>query len=244
MKQKSWLNSVVALALFVACVMGCTRAGADMPKTDSAENKSNEPEVVVPTAADISGDYDIVGTNEDGSPYKGALKVIKRGDVYQFRWDAGRQYDGVGVPNGNVVAVAFTEGRDGKHCGVVSYQVLAGGTLDGKWGYWGVNEMGTEKGARKSGTDLAGIYDMTGKNPNGSGYTVQLSITPRAGGYQFAWSNNSSGFGIKQGNYVSVGIGGPLCAFVAYEIKQNGVLDGVWGVHGSDKTGTEKATRK
>jgi hypothetical protein len=31
---------------------------------------------------------------------------------------------------------------------------------------------------------------------------------------------------------------------VAYEIKPDGMLDGVWGGYGSEKTGTEKATRK
>jgi hypothetical protein len=244
MEQNSWLNSLMALVLFVACVLGCSKAGADAPKTDSPETRNSAPEVALPTTTDIAGDYNIVGTNEDGSPYKGALKVIKRGDVYQFRWDAGKQYDGIGIPNGNAVAVSFTGGSDGQGCGVVIYQALAGGMLDGKWGYWGLNEMGTEKGVRKSGSDLAGVYDMTGTNPNGNGYTAQLSITPRAGGYQFAWSNSASGFGIKQGNNVSVGIGGPRCAFVAYEIKPGGVLDGIWGGYGSDKTGTEKATRK
>ena len=126
----------------------------------------------------------------------------------------------------------------------MSYQVLADGTLDGRWGYWGVDEMGTEKATRTSGSGLDGDYNVTGKNPNGSGYKAELSITPKAGGYQFAWSNNTSGFGIKQGNTVSVGIGGSRCAFVAYEIKPNGMLDGVWGGYGSDKTGTEKATKK
>ena len=45
-------------------------------------------------------------------------------------------------------------------------------------------------------------------------------------------------------NTLSVGIGGSRCAFVAYEIKPDGTLDGVWGGYGSDKTGTEKATKK
>jgi hypothetical protein len=231
--------------------MGCTKTGADVPKTganapttESAEKNNTEPQVVVPTTTDIAGDYEIVGTNEDGSPYKGLLKVIKRGDVYQFRWDAGKQYDGIGIPNGNAVAVSFTGGSNGEGCGVVIYQALAGGRLEGNWGYWGKNEMGTEQAVRTSGTGLAGDYHATGKNPDGSGYKAQLSITPQAEGYQFAWSNNASGFGIKQGNTVSVGIGGPRCAFVAYEIKPNGVLDGVWGGYGSDKTGTEKATKK
>lgn len=243
MKQNSLPGALMALTLVVACVLGCSKAGADVPTAESAENK-NEPAAAVPNAADIAGDYTVAGTNEDGSPYRGALKVIKHGDVYQFRWDAGKQYDGIGIPNGNAVAVAFTGGSNGEGCGVVIYQTLAGGTLAGNWGYWGVNEMGSEQATRTSGSGLAGDYNVVGKNPNGSGYKAQLSITPRASGYQFAWSNNSSGFGIRQGNTVSVGIGGPRCAFVAYEIKPNGVLDGVWGGYGSDKTGTEKATKK
>lgn len=242
MKHNSWLSSLITLALFVACVMGCTKSGANVATPPSAGNNASQ-ERATP-AADIAGDYAIVGTNEDGSPYRGALEVIKHGDVYQFRWDAGKQYDGVGVPNRNVVAVAFTGGSNGKGCGVVSYQVLADGMLDGNWGYWGVNEMGTETALRTTGSGLTGDYAVTGKNPNGSGYKANLAITPKGGGYKFVWSNNSSGFGIKQGNTVSVGIGGSRCAFVAYEIKPNGMLDGVWGGYGSDRTGTEKATKK
>jgi hypothetical protein len=243
MKQNSWPSSLFTVALLVACVLGCSKTGANVPKAGSGNN-NNAAKVVKTSAADIAGDYAIVGTNEDGSPYRGALKVIKHGDVYQFRWDAGRQYDGVGVPNGNVVAVAFTGGSNGKGCGVVSYQLLADGTLDGNWGYWGVNEMGTERATRTSGSDLSGDYNVSGKNPNGSGYKAELSINPKAGGYQFAWSNKTSGFGIKQGNAVSVGIGGSRCAFVAYEIQPGGTLDGVWGGYGSSKTGTETATKK
>ncbi len=242
MKQRSWLNSLVALIVLSACVLGCTRTRGDVPSTGSTNN-TLPPEVIAPTA-DIAGDYAITGTNEDGSPYKGALKVIKHGDVYQFRWEAGKQYDGVGIPNGNVVAVAFTGGNNGEGCGVVNYQMLADGTLSGKWGYWGVNEMGTETATRTSGSDLSGAYSVTGKNPNGSPYRADLSIAPKAGGYQFAWSNNSSGFGVKQGKAISVGIGGPRCAFVAYEIKPDGTLDGIWGGYGTTKTGTEKATKK
>lgn len=73
MEQNSWLNSLIALVLFVACVLGCSKAGADAPKTDapktdasktaSVEKNNSAPEVAVPTTADIAGDYEIVGTN-------------------------------------------------------------------------------------------------------------------------------------------------------------------------------------
>jgi len=244
MKQNSWLSLLLALALFVACVLGCAKSGVNSSNERSASNSNtNAPQNRATAHADIAGDYTVVGTNENGSPYKGTLEVIKHGDVYQFRWSAGKQYDGVGVPNGNVVAVAFTGGSSGKGCGVVSYQLLKDGILDGVWAYWGVNEMGTERAERTSGSGLAGDYTVTGTNPNGSRYKAALSVTSNAGGYNFAWSNNSSGYGIKQGNTVSVGIGGPRCAFVAYEITPEG-LDGVWGGYGTQKTGTEKATKK
>lgn len=244
MKKNSWQTSSIALVLFVFCVLGCTRSSADVPKTESAANSEPVSAPAVSLPADISGNYTVTGTNEDGSPYKGALEVIKHGDVYQFRWNAGRQYDGIGIPNAGVVAVAFTEGSDGKGCGVVNYQLLADGRLDGRWGYWGVNESGSETAARQSGSGFTGDYDVIGKNPSGTSYKATLSISQRGGGYEFAWSNNSSGFGIKRGSNVSVGIGGQRCAFVAYEVKPNGVLDGVWGGYGSDKTGTEKAVKK
>lgn len=244
MKQNSRLSSLVVFALFVVCVLGCSKLGSQTTSQESVGKNNNAAPELAPTTANIAGDYAVVGTNENGSPYRGSLKVIKHGDVFQFRWDAGRQYDGVGVPNGNVVAVAFTGGSDGKGCGVVCYQMLADGTLDGNWGYWGKDEMGTERATRTSGSGLAGDYNVIGKNPNGSGYKAELSIKPKAGGYQFAWSNNTSGFGIKQGNTASVGIGGPRCGFVAYEIKPDGTLDGVWGGYGSERTGTEKATKK
>ena len=126
----------------------------------------------------------------------------------------------------------------------MNFRILSDGTLDGKWGYWGVNESGTEKAMRTSGVDLAGDYNTVGTNPDGGQYKGTLKVAAQGGGYTFAWSNAAMGFGIKRGNNVSVGIGGSKCAFVAYEVKSDGMLDGVWGGYGSYKTGTEKATKK
>lgn len=246
MRKNPWQSTSIALVLFVACVLGCTRSSADAPKNESAgsENKTSANKTAPATPVEIAGNYDVVGTNENGSPYKGLLEIIKHGDVYQFRWNAGKQYDGIGVPNGNVVAVAFTGGANGKGCGVVNYEQLSDGTLEGKWGYWGVNESGTETAARTSGSGLAGNYNATGKNPDGSSYKGTLAVEPSGGGYRFNWSNSAAGFGIQRGTNVSVGIGGSRCAFVAYEIKADGTLDGVWGGYGSTKTGTELATKR
>ena len=170
--------------------------------------------------------------------------MITRGDVYQFRWNAGTQYDGVGVQNGKIVAVAFANGPNGKGCGVVDYDIAGDGSLNGKWGYWGTNEAGTESATRTSGSGLVGEYDGTGKNPTGTQYKVKLTVEPAGNLYHFVWSNNSDGVGIKRGNNVAVGIGGSRCGFVMYEVQSDGTLDGMWGGGGSDKTGTERAVKQ
>jgi len=233
------------LVFVAACSMGSksnsTPADSGGSSAKTATNSSTSAPAV---PANIAGAYNITGTNPTGAPYKGTLEVIAHGDVFQFRWNAGSQYDGVGVKNGGVVAVAFAAGANGQGCGVVDYVIQGDGTLDGKWGYWGVNESGTERGTKTSGPGLEGDYDVTGKNPNGKDYKSQLTVIAIRSNYRFVWSNNTDGFGIKQGDNVAVGIGGSRCGFVAYEIKPDGTLEGIWGGYGTDKTGTEKATKQ
>ena len=114
----------------------------------------------------------------------------------------------------------------------------------GVGGNWGRDEAGNEDATRTSGSDLVGDYEATGKNPNGTSYKLQLKVEPAGNLHRFVWSNNTDGVGIKRGNHVAVGIGGVRCGFVAYEIKPDGMLDGVWGGYGSDQTGTETAAKQ
>jgi hypothetical protein len=241
--MKSGWNIVLTFTLLIAVGLGCKSGATTSTNTPDkpAELASSSPPAAPP---DIAGSYNVVGTNPNGSPYKGALEVIKHGDVYQFRWTAGQQYDGVGVVNGNIVAVAFANGADGKGCGVVDYAIAADGTLAGKWGYWDVDESGTENARRTSGSGLVGAYDANGSNPDGKPYKGTMSVAAEGHGYKFVWSNGAEGFGVKQGSNVAVGIGGARCAFVSYQIKPDGTLDGIWGGYGTSSTGTEKATKK
>ena len=91
---------------------------------------------------------------------------------------------------------------------------------------------------------MIGTYDATGANPDGRPYKVQIVVVPLGSGYKFSWSNNTEGFGVRRNDNVAVGIGGARCGFVSYQVRSDGTLDGVWGGYGSDKTGTEKATKK
>ena len=236
----------VLIAFAAACNMGRKTETKPADKSGSVASGASTSTASAPAmpAADIAGKYNVTGTNPDGAIYKGTLEVLAHGDVFQFRWNAGAQYDGVGIVNGDVAAVSFTSGANGEGCGVVDYLIQSDGTLDGKWGYWGVNESGTERATRTSGSGLVGEYDATGKNPSGKEYKAKISVEPAGDLYKFVWSNNTDGIGFKMGNGVAVGIGGNRCGFVAYEIKSDGTLDGIWGGSGSDKTGTEKAVKQ
>jgi hypothetical protein len=249
MRMNMRLFFAISLALLISFAVACklgSSPSTSSEKTGSASGSSTANAATAGTApaANIAGKYNITGTNPNGAPYKGTLEIIAHGDVYQFRWNAGAQYDGVGILNGNVVAVAFASGEKGEGCGVVDYMIRGDGALDGKWGYWGVNESGTERATRSSGSGLEGEYDATGRNPNGKEYKVRITVRPAGELYKFVWSNNTDGIGIKRGANVAVGIGGERCGFVAYEIRSDGTLDGVWGGSGAETTGTEKAIRQ
>lgn len=249
---------ILMLALVCVGLIGCKLSSSnnstsantnDKPRnsntaTTSSTNTAAAPGNSAMPAPDIAGKYNVTGTNPNGGEYRGTLEIIARGDVYQFRWNAGTQYDGVAVQNGNVVAVSFANGSDGKGCGVIDYDIQSDGALTGKWGYWGVNQAGKETATRTSGSSLEGEYDASGRNPDGKDYQTKLKVEPAGNLYRFVWSNDTDGIGIKRGNNVAVGIGGNRCGFVTYQVQTDGTLDGVWGGGGSDKTGTERAIKQ
>lgn len=238
----------VLFTLGFACNEGDTTTtsnGNNMTGTNSGTTST----VPTPSAPrNIAGSYDASGTNVNGGgTYKAALIVTPHDDVYQFTWNSGgKSYDGVGVQNESSIAVAFTEGTNGKGCGVVLYKIGPDGSLDGKTGYWGVNSAEMEKATRTSGSDLEGKYDVNGKNPDGKDYKGTLEVRKDGEGYAFIWTagNTFEGFGIKTGDKVAVGFGGKQCAFVSYEVKSDGTLDGKWGGQGSKSFGTETAKKK
>src|ERR1044071_6449399 len=130
MKKLNWITTAVCMGVLAALALGCNlsktssnSSTANASNDNKASNSSSSPaannqdhskSAMPASKPDIAGKYNITGTNPDGAAYKGTLEVITRGDVYQFRWDAGSQYDGVGVQNGNIIAVAYTTGSNGK----------------------------------------------------------------------------------------------------------------------------------
>src|SRR5215471_16343884 len=129
--RKSFI--VIAVLLLVLVLISASTAA---PQGHDAATNST---------ASFEGRYKVLGTNPSGDQYSGTLDIIPHGGVYQFRWNTGTQYEGVGVKNGKFVAVAFANGGDGSGCGVVDYNIMADGTLNGIWGNYGTDGSGTER---------------------------------------------------------------------------------------------------
>ena len=243
---------LIAIGALLVAGLGCGGGNPTTTTTNTAPalNTANtaSPASISKVSANIAGKYDAEGTNPDGAgKYKASLIVTPREDVYQFSWNSlGNDYDGVGVVTDDAVAVAYTTGKDGKGCGVVLYKINSDGSLDGKVGYWGENRLETEKAIRKSGTDLEGDYEISGKNPEGQEYSGTLKVTKHGTGFDFIWAapDTLEGFGIRAGDLIAVGFGGKQCAFVGYDIKADGTLDGRWGGREVKSLGTEVAKKK
>ncbi|MBI1173036.1 hypothetical protein GC209_16715 [bacterium] len=94
-------------------------------------------------AQDVGGNYQVKGTNLDGSPYEGEATVTLTSKyTCNIVWKTGGSTStGICMRDGN----AFTAGYElnGK-VGLVIYMIQADGTLDGTWTVDGVNAVGSE----------------------------------------------------------------------------------------------------
>lgn len=261
MRRFMWLFGCVCTAAPALLGLGCggsTReatealaptATAEAPPTASAVATAAPTAVTAAAPRDIAGDYDVTGTNANGGgSYKGGLSIVKHGDSYRFTWvSGGATYFGVGVQTDATVAVSYTEEKDGKGCGVQLYKIGPNGSLNGKSAYWGSETNETELGARVSGADLPGEYDVMGVAPDGTQFKARLTVAASGPGFTFDWKGPNTalhGRGVRKGDMVTAGFGRSQCSFVAYDVMPDGSLDGQWGGVGTTSLGTEKAIRK
>lgn len=248
--QGSFIISFLFVLIFLIFSFACVSKPVENVETVSPPVSTTSTPITSTqdSSQEIAGHYKVTGTNIDGKgAYSADLTITKRGEVYQFSWDSASQsYDGVGVRIGDTVSVSFTNGESGKGCGVVLYEIFADGSLDGKAGYWGVEQSETEKAIRTKGTDVVGEYDVTGRNAAGEEYKANLSISTSGLGLAFNWTGAATfqGFGIQQGNMLTAGFGDKQCSFITYQIKPEGSLEGKWGGLEIVTFGTEKAVKR
>jgi hypothetical protein len=224
---------------------------AEEPPEEPAEEAAEE--TVPPTATTAppptlaTGNYDVVGSNPDGSVYGGVLQITRSGAIYEFFWDTGTTFLGEAIQRGDKVAVAYPSDV----CQIALYDVSPDGTLEGEW----VNYEGTDLGSEVAvpdggGGGIAGTYSYTGTLPDGSDYEGTMTIT--AAGDLYEVVQNQVDFeggplysvGIARGQSLAMSYGPEgTCGVVIYTLEPDGSLDGLWGTFGvSTAAGTETAT--
>jgi hypothetical protein len=97
----------------------------------------------VPALAQDTYSFNAEGTNLDGSPYRGTAVITYISDsTCIIEWTTGAATSqGICMRNGPAFAAAYTlQGATG----LIVYQILDDGTLDGIWTIAGLNGAGTE----------------------------------------------------------------------------------------------------
>ncbi len=252
--MKNLTTAFLTLAILALLVMGCSQSQEKSPTTsnNSASNENKNSASSSPTPAkdaDVAGSYGITGKNPAGQSYDGALTIKKQDQVYQFSWSvAGSSYDGVGVRDGNLIAVGYGAGENGKGCGAAIYRRTGGKTMDGRLGGWGISKVGIQTLTLLKENKDGLIFSVSGTDTDGSDYKGELFVAQsKTDVYHFAFAESGKakyiGTGIKVGDYFGAGMGVKQCGYVVYEVKGDR-LEAAWGVIGNDGLGTEIATRK
>jgi hypothetical protein len=97
----------------------------------------------VAQAQDVGGTYQVNGTNFDGSTYKGTATIeVVTSTTCRIHWETGSTSDGICMRNQNALAAgyAFSNGK----IGLVVYEIMPDGTLDGVWTVADQEGAGTE----------------------------------------------------------------------------------------------------
>lgn len=83
-------------------------------------------------------------------------------------------------------------------------------------------------------TDLAGQYEVDGRNPDGGRYTGTLTLRPAGQGWAAEWRTPEPvrGVGLSDGRTLVLAYGGSDCGVVAWDATQSGRLLGQWTLDG------------
>jgi hypothetical protein len=100
--------------------------------------------------------------------------------------------------------------------------------------------------AHAEAASLAGKYQATGKNLDGSPYTGTAEIVATSDTTcSISWqtTTNSKGLCMRNGSAFAASYAlGDSIGLVVYQIKPDGTLEGLWTIAGQDGVGTEVLT--
>lgn len=175
----------------------------------------------------LDGTYDATGTNPNGTTYSGEVTIQQNGSVYYFKWRIGRQvFEGRGTLRGDVLTVDW-----GQRYPVI-YRISSDGVLRGTWNNGEATEdlSPRSRNSREEASQLNGVYNVKGKNPNGTTYRGEVTIQLRGSVYYFTWriggGQTFTGRGTLRDDVLTVDWGQQYP--VIYRVSSDGILRGTW----------------
>ncbi|MBL8706982.1 MAG: caspase family protein [Rhodospirillales bacterium] len=85
------------------------------------------PQVGLVPPRPIEGNYKVTGTNPNGTPYSGSVRIARQGGVYEFNWNVGSVYRGVGGFQGDRLVIDWGQSSP------AIYRIAPDGKLHGTW---------------------------------------------------------------------------------------------------------------
>jgi hypothetical protein len=174
----------------------------------------------------LAGVYRVLGTNPNGSHYKGMAALWPSGKDYEFQWWIGRQtLSGSGHLAGRMLVIDWGQKSP------VIYSFGAGNRLNGEWADGSATEQLDLFAAAGDG-QLAtpnGRYLVSGRNPDGKTYSGDVVISRQGSRLRLDWkvsNSNYQGTGTLVGNLLTVDWGSTTP--VVYAMSPDGSLRGLW----------------
>ncbi len=178
--------------------------------------------------AEIAGLYRVVGTNPNGTTYRGSVAVMRTDSerTYRFVWWIGRQvFRGEGLRDGRWLRIDWGASSP------VIYTIGIDGVLNGVWADGSASEFLSPYALARGdpGASITRTYDVRGRGVKGRPYRGFATIEKAGDGYSVTWKIGKSryrGRGTLQSGVLIVDWGQKMPA--VYAIGKNGVLSGMW----------------
>jgi hypothetical protein len=167
-----------------------------------------------------------MGTNPNGSKYRGMVALTQDKDQFTFTWWIGKQvFHGNGHFAGRMLVVNWGDTKP------VIYSFTKDGTLDGEWADGSGDEtLEPVAAAADEPAEIAeGGYGVEGRNPDGRTYKGTVEIEKDGDEYHVSWKVGGSayeGTGTLEGNLLTVEWGSATP--VVYALADDGSLKGLW----------------
>jgi|GEM_PF-702488 len=96
-----------------------------------------------PSSILVEGTYKVKGKNQDGSSYKGMVRLTKKNGEYEVKWESGGNFYGIGLVDGDVMSIGWID-EEFKNFGVSWMKIKSPEVVEGFWATWGINNKGKE----------------------------------------------------------------------------------------------------